>query len=171
MTTEARTPALAPRRIDLPSIARAQRRLNELALCYFVLFACFGIALLADVGAMMSQSNAKLAVVIFVLTSWLIWAVAAIQIVRLLRLLGWHRGWAILAGVTSLNSLIGLIFLCWSNFRATVTLRDAGCKVGILGMSNENIRNLVDGACRVCGYDLRGIPTAQCPECGTHAAA
>ncbi len=136
-----------------------------------MIIACFGIALLADAGAIMSRSNATLAAVMCVLVSWLIAILAVIQITRLLRLLGWHRGWAILAGLGSLNALIGLIFLCWANSRATVTLRDAGCRVGILGMSDADIRNLVDGACRVCGYDLRGIPTSKCPECGTDAQA
>lgn len=53
-----------------------------------------------------------------------------------------------------------------SSGRVSRLLRKAGVRVGFLGASNEELRRLQTGVCFHCGYDMAGLPTAMCPECG-----
>lgn len=45
-------------------------------------------------------------------------------------------------------------------------LRLAGVRVGFLGVREEELRRLRSGVCFHCGYDMAGLPTPLCPECG-----
>lgn len=44
--------------------------------------------------------------------------------------------------------------------------RRMGVRVGVLGVSHEEMRKLRDGVCRACGYTLEGLRNGMCPECG-----
>lgn len=60
-----------------------------------------------------------------------------------------------------------IIFDCvFVNERVTKGLANAGVRVGFLGAREEELRRLRSGVCLFCGYDLAGLPTPVCPECG-----
>ena len=50
--------------------------------------------------------------------------------------------------------------------RVSRLLKKAGVRVGLFGASNEELRRLQTGVCFHCGYDMAGLPTPVCPECG-----
>jgi len=53
-----------------------------------------------------------------------------------------------------------------SSGRVSRLLKKAGVRVGLMGASNEELRRLQTGVCFHCGYDMAGLPTPVCPECG-----
>lgn len=53
-----------------------------------------------------------------------------------------------------------------SSGRVSRLLKKAGVRVGLMGASNEELRRLRTGDCFHCGYDMAGLPTPVCPECG-----
>jgi hypothetical protein len=60
-----------------------------------------------------------------------------------------------------------IIFDCvFVNGRVTKALANAGVRVGFLGVREEELRRLRSGVCFFCGYDMAGLPTSVCPECG-----
>lgn len=52
------------------------------------------------------------------------------------------------------------------NGSVTRGLTRAGVRVGFLGAGEAELRRLASGVCFFCGYDMSGLPTAVCPECG-----
>lgn len=73
------------------------------------------------------------------------------------------------SGIGSAATMVPLliIFDCiFVNMYVTKALARAGVRVGFLGASEEELRRLRSGVCLFCGYDLAGLPTAVCPECG-----
>ncbi|MBX3315452.1 MAG: hypothetical protein KF902_01165 [Phycisphaeraceae bacterium] len=79
---------------------------------------------------------------------------------------------ALSGGIGSLEPiLIGvlpvvLVDCAMSSQRVTTGLKNAGVRVGFLGVREEELRRLRSGVCLFCGYNLTGLPTAVCPECG-----
>lgn len=73
--------------------------------------------------------------------------------------------WPILIGVLPV-----LLADCAAvNGSVTRTLRRAGARVGFLGAGEAELRRLASGVCFFCGYDMSGLPTAVCPECGNES--
>ena len=69
-------------------------------------------------------------------------------------------GWVVVAGVLSLLSW-------WGVMLAAIGLAVA---VYVRGRQQRQRQAWVDaGHCAACGYDLRGLPTSVCPECGRDA--
>ncbi len=67
--------------------------------------------------------------------------------------------------------LLGLIVACMQCAVGRHALREAGVKVGLLGVSSEEMKKLVEGVCRQCGYDMRTLAGRACPECGAMAGS
>lgn len=60
-----------------------------------------------------------------------------------------------------------IVFDCvFVNGRVTKALASAGVRVGFLGVREDELRRLRSGVCFFCGYDLQGLPSTVCPECG-----
>jgi len=61
----------------------------------------------------------------------------------------------------------GLIVILLLSKRAAMELRDAGIPVGFLGARKADVEVIATvNRCRTCGYDLRGLTSPRCPECG-----
>lgn len=72
------------------------------------------------------------------------------------------------ASVFCVAPCISLLMLVVVNLYATKALRDAGLKVGLMGISDDEVvRGLAPFICRNCGYSLIGNISGVCPECGT----
>ncbi len=85
---------------------------------------------------------------------------------RLGRATGLEKDASVMLACCAAIPFFGIFTLALLNRRATGVLRRAGCKVGFLGVAKEQMLKLIDGACRGCGYDVRGIEGGKCPECG-----
>ena len=63
--------------------------------------------------------------------------------------------------------LLGLIMLLIISDKANKLLKNAGLKVGFMGVPKSEWPKLMPGHCPSCGYDRSGINTmSPCPECG-----
>lgn len=78
--------------------------------------------------------------------------------------LGFNMGGiGVAAAFVPLMVVIDCMFV---NGRVTRAMKKAGVRVGFLGVREEELRRLRSGVCFHCGYDMAGLPTAVCPECG-----
>lgn len=63
--------------------------------------------------------------------------------------------------------LVNLAVVLWLCRRAIVELHVAGVRVGFLGTKGDDVEVIeYEHRCRSCGYDLRGLTSLRCPECG-----
>lgn len=69
----------------------------------------------------------------------------------------------VLPGIIPIFILIDAVMV---NGRVNYLLKNAGVRVGLMGASNDELRRLQTGVCFHCGYDMAGLPTPVCPECG-----
>jgi hypothetical protein len=92
--------------------------------------------------------------------------IAVVQTGLMARSTGIGRFMTVVGCLVMLFPIAGLLLMVAVNARATKVLRLAGVRVGLLGVSKDDIGKLVLGACRGCGYDIRGLPSPVCPECG-----
>jgi len=94
-----------------------------------------------------------------------------VGVVSLMRALRRNIVWIVLCGFAMLMPLLGLLILLSINSQATRHLREAGIKVGFMGVSDEVVRRATSAnICQSCGYDLTGNESGVCPECGTAVA-
>lgn len=78
--------------------------------------------------------------------------------------LGFNAGGiAVAPALASITIIFDCVFV---NGRVTKALANAGVRVGFLGVREEELRRLRSGVCLFCGYDLQGLPSPVCPECG-----
>jgi hypothetical protein len=90
-----------------------------------------------------------------------------VQMVRLARATGSRVATAIFGGVGLLVVPIGgLVVLAYLIGRAAELLRQGGIQAGFFGIGRGDMSRLLEGACKECGYDLRGLDVPVCPECG-----
>ena len=78
---------------------------------------------------------------------------------------GWFNStWlTLLCLVPVVNWVVVVMLSHW----ATIELRDAGIRVGFLGATRRDVDRMTSAnRCRTCGYDLRGLTSSRCPECG-----
>ena len=159
-----RTTFVNGKRIYLVKVANAQR-----VLIYLVL----GMILVNCGGPLAMQSfsgGAPLGLAPFAVLGVVQLAIALCAIVQTVRMSIAAGSNPIIAGVCGafmIVPLLGLILLLLANIRASALLRANGVRVGLLGVPPAEMQKLVIGACPSCGYDIRGLLSPQCPECGT----
>ena len=144
------------RHLDLVRIAKRQREL---------LYCILG-NIVASI-AFVALSQGSLTLMIF--GNLLYFGMAVVSMVYFARLalaVGTHPVTVAIACAAMLLPLIGLIVLLVVNGRATLFLRFAGSKVGLLGVSNREMHKLYAGACENCGYSTENLAGDRCPECG-----
>lgn len=73
---------------------------------------------------------------------------------------------SVLLGLAMAVPCVGLLLLVVVNSLVDDVLKHEGVKVGLLGVGAAEMHKLRIGVCRGCGYDLRGLLRAVCPECG-----
>jgi hypothetical protein len=62
---------------------------------------------------------------------------------------------------------VDLILLVLINESATITLREAGLRVGLTGVKQDDLERVLNPAlCTGCGYELMGNVSGICHECG-----
>jgi predicted RNA-binding Zn-ribbon protein involved in translation (DUF1610 family) len=67
---------------------------------------------------------------------------------------------------------LNVLIVLWLSWRARQELRAAGIQAGFLGGRSLDFETAVYlHHCRSCGYDLRGLTSLKCPECGLAFAA
>jgi hypothetical protein len=153
------------RRVSLLKVAKIQKTLIWMILLQMLLYASqiavaiFGVASRANFGWVFAG--------IFSLLFVGIWVVCVVQAVRLAHISGTNIVIAVLVGIFMIVPLLGLLLIAAANGRATRLLQKHGVRVGFMGVTAEEMNKLVMGACRGCGYDLRGLTGTVCPECGT----
>lgn len=146
--------------IDLLKLAKAQR-----ALLWCVLGQIGLMALLMSLGAW-PQAYAHFGGA-FVALLWVAVSITSVvMVVRVALAYGYHPALAVLGALATVVGCIGLLILLLLNQRINTTLKAAGCKIGLLGVSPQEMNKLREGVCSSCGYSLLGVPGGQCPECG-----
>lgn len=153
---------IGKKRVDLVNVAKAQKFLLYGILASFSTYVLFVIGGIAAPG-----SGLLLLPLLLVYFAAVICII--VGVIRLSRAVGTNIVMAVIAGILVFVPLFGLLIMLAENRRATKALKEAGVKVGLLGVSKEEMQKLVDGVCRSCGYDMRSLPGRACPECGAMA--
>ncbi len=145
--------------LDLRTIARRQRNILWLILAQLIAyFSMIGFDV-PRYGPMVG-----LIPVAFYLLTMLAIVIVVMQLMAALRI---HIVWRIIAVVLCLAPCVSLLLLLSINSRATSALQAAGLKVGLLGVSDDQVVRLLSAyTCRGCGYSLVGNTSGVCPECG-----
>jgi hypothetical protein len=150
------------KRVDLVNVAKSQK------LLLIGLAATIGsyiipiLSAAAQVSGLLEQVMGSVFVVI-----WLGGVVIVVMgIFRLARAVGSNMFWAVCFCIVVFTPIIGLLVMALQSNKATKVLKEAGVKVGLLGVSKEEMKKLVEGVCRQCGYDMRTLAGRTCPECG-----
>ena len=83
---------------------------------------------------------------------------------------GTHPIVTVLTALCMVIPLVNLLILLRVNDSATRTLKAAGLRVGLMGVSKAEVEKLLaPGVCKKCGYSLEGNTSGICPECGNAA--
>ncbi|MFG0304717.1 MAG: hypothetical protein ACF8Q5_00740 [Phycisphaerales bacterium JB040] len=147
------------RNIDLKTVATIQRQLLWIILGVLV---CWGVAIFLGMNGLGGPG----VMLLVSLVNWGVQLAALVQVCRLAHALGTNIVLVVILGFAMLLPLINLLLLLSENGRATRRLKKAGLKVGLIGVSPEQLHRLREGACNGCGYDLAGLDASVCPECG-----
>lgn len=152
------------RRISLRGVARWQRRLllAFLAMLSLYIGAIVFMNLWSSVPSGMGGVMRGVLSVGFVVSGVVVIVYAAMLNVAM----GRNIVMVVIGSLLMVVPLIGLLLLALTSSRATELLKKHGVKVGLLGASASEIERLVEGACDSCGYDVRGLSSVRCPECG-----
>lgn len=156
------------KRIDLVKLAVTQKQLLWCVLARIGLEVA-GLTLTGGGGQALGTAG-MIGVGGYLLASLAIAVVSIVFIARMAIAYGIHPAMGILGGLAIVLPCVGLIMLLLLNQRVTNTLKAAGCKVGLMGVSATEMNKLRLGICPGCGYDLRGLSGSACPECGTPLA-
>ena len=152
-------PARAP---NLKLVARTQRQLLWLILIMI------GVQLwLATAPRTMNAGNTGQTLLIASgIASVIVQLVGIALVVRMASAEGSHWSTCVLYAILMLVPCINVLVLVHVNQRATTMLKDRGVRIGLMGVPRRQMEMLEDGRCRGCGYDMRGLDGARCPECG-----
>ena len=150
-------------------LALAHRLLQRLAILTFVMVvvAPFALGLLAPAAVARSP------------ITWQWWsagvlasfAVLGAQTLRVAWLSGAGHAEIAIAAVGLCIPGINLAFIIGYDNRAATLITIAGARVGLLGAGERELPRIAGGRCVRCDYDLRGIDSPSCPECGHDTAA
>ncbi|MEM9373329.1 MAG: hypothetical protein AAGA55_06775 [Planctomycetota bacterium] len=145
--------------LDLVKIGRRQRSVYWCAVAIVaLLFTQIMIAVLAP-GAVSGYFLLGLS-----LLYWLVALAGVVFVVRLQAAMGTGVIGLMVYAIAAL--LLTFLVLLAVHSQASTVLRLAGAKVGLNGVSDDELRKLVPGHCRGCGYDRVGLePLQDCPEC------
>lgn len=152
--------------VKLLPLARAQRNVLVAIAMYFGL-----IALLAA-GSAIRQSlgpqtmSGELVRYVLIAVSGGTMLLALLRVWQLGRRLGLSVQTSTMLLILVPVPAIGLFVVFMLLKTSTDALRLAGCKVGLFGVPAAEMHRLIRGACMGCGYDLSGLETRTCPECG-----
>ncbi len=152
------------KRISLRGVARGQRRL----LLAFLAMVLMYIGAIVFVN-LRSSVTPDMAVVLrgFLSVGFVVSGVVVIVFAAMLNVaMGRNIVMVVIGSLLMVVPLIGLLLLVSTSSHATKLLKKHGVKVGLLGPSASEVERLVDGACDSCGYDVRGLSSERCPECG-----
>ncbi len=159
-TLRPRTVKVGARTVDLPRLARTQRRINWLVLAMYL--ACGLIPLIITGSRTLTPNLLGISAILLYLPLH----VGAIVFAMLLsRRSGAGMFTLVATLVLMCIPLVNAVILLGINQRATKELRRAGVRVGFLGVPAAQMHRLYLGLCRGCGYDLSGLTSATCPEC------
>ena len=163
LVATAPTPAWQPAGVDLRKVAKRQRILLWFVLAFLALY-MLNFVLGPFAPRRWIVSGAVLMVTVQI--------AALITIVQLLSALGVHVAWRIVGGLLMLAPCINIIVLLAVSSQATSALTRAGLKVGLLGVSAEQVERVLSAnRCTACGYLLVGNVSGTCPECGAALAS
>lgn len=106
---------------------------------------------------------------LFVPLGVLIHVIMLVFVLRMLRTM--HIGTALTVSACTgmLIPIVNVVVLLVVNQAACSVLRQAGLRVGPLGVRQEDLSRIgeITGRCTHCWYDLTGNVSGYCPECGT----
>lgn len=157
----------AGRRINLVRLAEAQRGLIWciLARLAFELGSFVFSARGAPAAAAWSSLPPIILTIYLIAISGVLIA-TLVYVVKMAMAYGYHAILAVLGAIAVVVPCIGLLTLVARNQRVIASLRGANIRVGFMGVSKTEMLKLRLGVCHGCGYDLRGLRAARCPECG-----
>ncbi len=159
-----KTTLVGKKLIDLYAVAVAQRQLILLIAASLLVQAAY-LVLPRVLGGM----NTDLMMVfsaVFGLAHLMIFVLSIVLCARLARRTGAGAVFLVLTVLIMLLPCLNLLWLLMVNGRATRHIQAAGVRVGFFGVARDDLAALLEGACAGCGYDIRGVTAAQCPECG-----
>ncbi|MAO21546.1 MAG: hypothetical protein CMJ35_00575 [Phycisphaerae bacterium] len=149
----------------LLKIAKLQRTL--LWLIFALLMSTVGFVWIAAFGqGMLPNPDIAALIMLLVLAAIQLWAI--IQTFRLTIAMKANIAYPIIMLLGGfIIPLLGLVMLLIISDKANKELKQAGLKVGFMGVPKSEWPNLMPGHCPECAYDRSGIdPMSPCPECG-----
>ncbi len=115
-------------------------------------------------------SNSDIGMILFVvasLTQYAIYILMIVGVVLLLVARGTHVLLIILIGILMIAPCVNILILLLVNMRVTRTLKQAGIRVGFMGVKDEDVERIINpDLCTHCGYNLTGNISGVCSECG-----
>lgn len=149
--------------IDLRLLAKRQRRMLWMVLAFMIGQV---LPLAADhVGSAFRLPGVSMA---FLSTYALLMILIMICSLQVLHATGANAMMLAVCGFGLLMPMAGVFILLGVNRFATTALREAGLRVSLMGVKDEEVvRILCSYLCRKCGYNLTGNVSGRCPECGT----
>lgn len=157
-------------------LARLHRRMQVLFLCLAASVVLIGLFLVV-------QAHEGLVLAVTIACALLAIGIVGIAVFAMpLARAGWGS-WLVIAATLGIaaafsvlsGSLYGGAVVIWFvgplasmcvTHRMFKRLRGMGVRVPELGAQEEDIANARLGICLACGYEVRGLPTNVCPECG-----
>lgn len=85
---------------------------------------------------------------------------------RLWQAMGARNLMPAIMGILMLVPFANLVAIAFAHIHAGRVMHEAGLQLPILGASDKQIASLNASACASCGYNLRGVRNADCPDCG-----
>lgn len=158
---ERKSETLVP--IELRRIADRHRTLMRV----FALFVLAQLMFAIELGPVTAILYPIIAVICLILLVLLM-----VSVLSLTDALHFGAGFSVILTTFCLVPFVNLLIVIWLSRRATLDLRIAGIRVGFFGAKKHDV-NLIAYVhrCRACGYDLRGLTSLKCPECGVAFSA